>query len=505
MKIKILLITLLFCSLCFSCKKTIEKPTVTTINIKDITQRSAVCRGNVSSDGGSEVTSRGICYSITENPTITEGSRIDCGSGTGDFECKISKLSINCTYYVRAFAINSEGVSYGEQLSFETKDPTLPVLEINEVINITDKSALAKGCIISDGGLYILVRGFVCSQTPNPTVDKETWHWGSIGSYDYEYELKNLKANTTYYIRAYASNDLGTAYSEQLSFTTKPYTEVPTVSTSSIINVSTNGAICGGNITKKGTSEIIARGVCWSTHKNPTIEDPHTCDGSGTGSFTSTIDNLEEYTCYYVRAYATNSEGTGYGMTSCLITHGGSDGDINGHGYIDLGLPSGLKWAIYNIGAATFEEHGESYAWGKIETDIVDSVMYGIETSDFSGDPRYDAARAKWGSTWRMPTKQEFEELISHCEWDWQWVNGCYLAKITGPNGKSIYLPSQSYYDGMWYDSDLWSSTPHNNNKDAYSLFYDTPLPSQGIVIGGYPFIDPDNRLGKKEIRAVSE
>jgi hypothetical protein len=96
----------------------------------------------------------------------------------------------------------------------------------------------------------------------------------------------------------------------------------PVVETSPITNVSTFSANCGGNITSEGSSAVIARGVCWSTNKNPTIDNIKTVDGSGTGSFTSTIAGLYVGVAYFVRAYATNSEGTGYGITRSFIPSG---------------------------------------------------------------------------------------------------------------------------------------------------------------------------------------
>ena len=89
--------------------------------------------------------------------------------------------------------------------------------------------------------------------------------------------------------------------------------DIPTLTTKSISSITKNSAICGGNITFDGNSSVIARGVCWSTNTNPTVSDSKTIDGSGTGSFVSTINGLSANTTYYVKAYATNSFGTAYG------------------------------------------------------------------------------------------------------------------------------------------------------------------------------------------------
>lgn len=93
------------------------------------------------------------------------------------------------------------------------------------------------------------------------------------------------------------------------------------------------------------------------------------------------------------------------------------------HEYVDLGLPSGTKWATCNVGANIPEEYGDFYAWGEITTKseytTENCVTYGESMDDISGNPNYDVARAKWGGSWRMPTKSEMRELVYNCNWTW--------------------------------------------------------------------------------------
>lgn len=159
-------------------------------------------------------------------------------------------------------------------------------------------------------------------------------------------------------------------------------------------------------------------------------------------------------------------------------------GTINGHEYVDLGLPSGTKWAICNIDATYPEDHGGFFAWGETDTkDISEftehySTTTGVEMDDISGNPTYDVARAKWGGTWRMPTKDEMKELIENCTWERatatiEWYKGY---KVTGPNGNSIFLPDADGYDSDThkYGSNYWTSTPFDSddNNTAYFLFF---------------------------------
>ncbi|MBQ8223560.1 MAG: carboxypeptidase regulatory-like domain-containing protein [Bacteroidales bacterium] len=250
----------------------------------------------------------------------------------------------------------------------------------------------------------------------------------------------------------------------------------PTVTTKDVTSVTANTALSGGTVTSDGGATVIARGVCWSTSQSPTINNNKTVDGSGTGSFTSNLSNLAPQTTYYVRAYATNSAGTSYGVTKIFITEQDETGNnINGHEYVDLGLPSGLKWATRNVGANSAEMAGSYYSWGELETKDYygtdDCTTYG-EMSDISGNPDYDVARAQWGSSWRMPKKSEVNELYNNCTMTTIEVNGKKCVKFTGSNGNSIIVPCSGFYhgDSNGYYNDYgryWTSTPAYGEYDA--------------------------------------
>ena len=145
----------------------------------------------------------------------------------------------------------------------------------------------------------------------------------------------------------------------------------------------------------------------------------------------------------------------------------------NGHGYVDLGLPSGLKWATCNVGASNPEDYGDYYAWGELSTkdEYTESNCSTWEESigNISGNPQYDVARAKWGGSWRMPTRAEFEELIDNCTWEWMSKGGHNGCKVTGPNGNSIFLPAAGYRFGAdTYSAEslgnYWGATPYESD-----------------------------------------
>ena len=462
-------------------------PTVTTADVTDITQTTAVSGGNVTDEGGAAVTARGVCWSTSQNPTVSDNHTSD-GNGTGTFTSNLTNLTANTTYYVRAYATNENGTNYGEQKSFTTlQNIELPTVATADVTDITQTTATSGGNVTDDGGATVTARGVCWSTSPDPTInDNKTTDGNGTGAFTSN--LTNLTANTTYYVRAYATNSEGTNYGEQKTFTTLQYIQLPTVTTTIVTNVTSTGATSGGNVTDDGGAAVTARGVCWSTSPDPTINDNKTTDGNGTGAFTSQLTNLTHSTTYYMRAYATNSEGTSYGEQKYFTTL--SDGMINGHQYVDLGLSSGLKWATCNVGADNPEEYGNYYAWGETETKAEytqdNSVTFGQQLNDISGNAQYDAAAANWGGSWRMPTRDEIRELIYNCSWTPETQNGVDGFKVTGSNGNYIFIPASGYRDGtssyIYGECYYWSSTPHQYSSDySYILYSDYEYQSEDM------------------------
>ncbi len=162
---------------------------------------------------------------------------------------------------------------------------------------------------------------------------------------------------------------------------------------------------------------------------------------------------------------------------------------------VDLGLPSGLKWASCNVGATAPEEYGGYYAWGETEeksdydwdtykycngtytsmTKYCTSSSYGTVDNKTTLEPNDDVATVKWGGSWRMPTKAEQDELRNNCTWTWTTLNGVNGYRVTGPNGNSIFLPAAGYRDGSEVYSQgsygyYWSSSL--NSSYSYYAYY---------------------------------
>ncbi len=279
-----------------------------------ITHNSASSGGNATSDGCGTVTARGICWATSQNPT-TANSTIPCGSGAGSYSGNLTGLSASTTYYVRSYATNSAGTAYGVQTSFTTLAPPIVVPTLaatTTATSITQTTATSGGNVTSDGGATVSNRGICWSTSSSPTTTNSTYTTGT-GTGSFTAYLTGLSAGTTYYVRSFATNSVGTGYGSQISFTT-PVAQVPSLAaTAAVTNISATSATSGGNITSGNGSAITVRGVCWGTSSNPTIANSKTVDGSGDGTFMSSITGLSPNTLYYVRAYATNGVGTAYG------------------------------------------------------------------------------------------------------------------------------------------------------------------------------------------------
>jgi len=321
--------------LSFTTLPIITPPAVTTVAVTAVTQTTASSGGNVTADGGSAVTARGVCWSTAPSPVIT-GNHTTDGSGTGSFVSSITGLTAGTFYYVRAYATNSAGTSYGNELSFTTlQNTTPPTVTTNTVTNITQTTATCGGNVTADGGAAVTARGVCWSTAPSPVITGNHTTDGS-GTGSFVSSITGLTAGTLYYVRAYATNSAGTSYGAQQSFTTLPSSALPTVTTNTVTNIRYTTATCGGNVISDGGAAVTQRGVCWSTSQNPTIGNSHTRDGSGTGRFTSYITGLKYYTHYYVRAYATNANGTSYGNQQSFTTlrywyenEGSTDNDVS--------------------------------------------------------------------------------------------------------------------------------------------------------------------------------
>ena len=437
--------------------------TVTTSEPMLITAISAMGGGEVTTNDGTYIIVKGLCWATHENPTTNDDFFQEAESGVGSFSISMTGLNIATTYYVRAYAVTPNGTVYGDQKSFTTRDG-IPTLTTAEATDIQGETATCGGNITDNGGLSVIACGVCWSTSPNladlhilesydfengllPTnwINDVTYPWivsqnTSSGNYfiksgnsgvhnsnssiqimvefddagavsfdalcqgegtttiwdkcifsiDGEVQFNNgaevsdwnhysffvtagmhtfewsyikdvsvnptgdafsidnvafsnlafseisgsmdsfssnitcLNLSTTYYVRAYANTAAGTGYGEQVSFTTR--NGIPTVTTDGATNIGKGWAYVVGNIPDDGGLSVTARGMCWSTSHIPTLDDSHTVNGTGTGSFGGRLTDLTPGTTYYVRAYASNSYVTIYGSEMSFTTLEGGGG-----------------------------------------------------------------------------------------------------------------------------------------------------------------------------------
>ena len=246
---------------------------------------------------------------------------------------------------------------------------------------------------------------------------------------------------------------------------------------SMVVNFEPSGATVYVDGTKKGVTPCTVSGVSFGTHKVKIVKS-----GYESAELSVKVSEGSEPQLYgslkkSATEQATSSSSSSSSGVSSAI------GTIAGHEYVDLGLS--VKWATCNVGASSPEDYGNYYAWGETSTKSSctseNSKTYKKNYGDIAGNSYLDAARANWGSTWRLPMSSEIDELIDKCNWTWTTMNGVNGYKVTSKvNGRSIFLPAAGYrYSSSLYDAGsygyYWSSTPFSSSTlYAYDLSFDS-------------------------------
>lgn len=267
-------------------------PFLSTAAITDITGNAATGGGNVTGSGGADVTARGICFGINQSPTVDDNKTND-GEGLGEFVSTLADLAGNTTYYVRSYAVNSAGTGYGPEVSFTTL-VNLPTVTTTAVTEITKTTATSGGEITADGGSEITAKGLVWSTNTNPTILNNIID-GGIGTDAFVSELTGLAANTTYYVRAFATNSAGTAYGDDVLF--KTLADITTMWVVGAYNGwdnSDNAQMIQSSITGDGTAEgyVYITGNEFKLVTDHSWSDPATFGDDGSGNLTNPGGNI---------------------------------------------------------------------------------------------------------------------------------------------------------------------------------------------------------------------
>lgn len=228
---------------------------------------------------------------------------------------------------------------------------TVPEVNTLSITAIAQTTATVNGNIINDGRQNIIGTGFCWNTTGMPTTADNTI--SGIGLPYFGANLIGLTVNTLYYVRALAVNSVGIGYGNQISFTTSSVTiVVPTITLQSISQDEETTANSGGNVISSGGATVTARGICWNTTGTPTTASTHTSNGTGTGMFTSLLTGLTCGYTYFVRAYATNSAGTGYSDPSSFVSQ--YNGDIIAIETLTSVTVGGVNYTPTNLVATKF-------------------------------------------------------------------------------------------------------------------------------------------------------
>jgi uncharacterized protein (TIGR02145 family) len=292
-------------------------PSIDTASVDEIYNTSARVGGRVTDNGGAEITERGVFWGTSVKPE-TNGTKLQSGSGSGIFYEDLSGLTPGVKYYVTAYAINSLGTSFGNETFFTTQI-SLPTVTTSAITEFTPTSARVGGVVTDNGGFEVTQCGVYWGTEPDPRQTGTKLEIVS-GDNDFSHMLTGLSREYTYYVIAFATNIKGTSYGEEISFVTGP--SRPVVFTAAVSDITAYVATAGGTVISSGGMDITDRGIYWGPTANPLSTGEKLPVGSGTGSFSEILNNLNPGTTYYLTAYAVNSIGSSYGEEKSFLTLG---------------------------------------------------------------------------------------------------------------------------------------------------------------------------------------
>ncbi len=470
----------------------------------DVTNKTATLVGYATSirDNLSTDLRVGFIYCQEGTPNRNNGTQVTVSTNDiaedGRYTKTINNLQSDATYYYRSFVYQSGIWFYGKVKSFTTNS-IIVNFTTGDATAITCFSAKVSGSVDVQTPYSSLTRGICYGKGIEPTTNDNQM---TASSGNFTFQLRGLMGSTDYYYRPYAVVDGQTRYGTVRTFRTLDDNVVETGDIDEeTLTVSSRLTIGGGAYSS------LSLGVCYGKNELPTVNDKTVTSNEvdDENFYTVKLVNPGVGTIYY-RAYILIDGIPHYGAVKSF-----DHGVTNGHEWVDLGLPSGTKWATCNVGANSPEEYGDYFAWGEtVPKDYYGWSTY-FDTDDYGNTfkkynnnggltellPEDDAATANWGSPWRMPSLDQIKELFnsSYTTTEWTTLNDVYGRKITSKsNGNSIFLPAAGgrwddapdytgsyghywssslnpYYDfyayRMYFDSDDWS---RNNCRRNYGL-----------------------------------
>ncbi len=432
-----------------------DLPVITTNAVSILSPTTAFWGGDVTYEGTSSVLQKGICWSTSSNPTLANSFTND-GSGIGTFNSNIYPLSPTTNYYLRAYATNSSGTAYGNVVTFTTPNPsssgTLAIVSTTVPSYVDGLIANCGGNITSDGGLAVQARGVCWAIGITPTI-ANSFTIDGAGAGNFSSTLVNLLPNTSYFVRAFATNDAGTAYGNSYSFTTN---SLPIVSTDLVSNITTGSCNVSGTTQSQPNSPITARGICWGYNAQPTISNFVVTCGSGTGTFNGNIFGILKNSTFYVRTFATTAVGTSYGNiyssnTLDFTANQGVGVNFDGHNYQTVVFGNGQEWFSENLKTSIYangdiiENFADDAQW--LNTNIgswcylLNNSAYNDSLGKLYNGYAVSDARNVCPTGWHVPLQAEWDIFITY-------IGGSTIA------GSKMKLNNSSY----WLSPNLYST-----------------------------------------------
>ncbi|HOY38596.1 MAG: hypothetical protein KBB11_11840 [Bacteroidales bacterium] len=487
------------------CKK-IRNPVITTLNPVSVTINSAAIETTVSTDGGPDISERGVCWSIHPTPTVISNKKA-CGSGSGNFSCTVTNLESNTTYYLKSYAINENGVYYGNEVQFTTYDASDLVMVTMNISFITSHYANAYVNINYTNEPSPTQFGIKWSNSPAMTSCDSIIRNFQIPNNSH-FKIEGLQPGTQYYMQAFAINDAGTSTSTAIDVTTVSANQAPEIQTHEAYDIMQYGASFPAEIISHGSDTITEYGVYVSTSNQFDDATGNTfkliMQNSNTYFLTNTL--LPE-THYYYRAYAINAVGTAYGATKNLTTPDDdqihfSDGvqygtvtDIDGNSYRTIQIGN-QKWFAENLRTSRYRNgelipeisefsdwtNSTQGAWCHYDNESRNEIPYGKLYNWYAVSSNDGLCPAGW----HVASHTEWLELPENMETTAGFAGhfmreqGIHWIQNTACSSNSsgfTALPggcrtSKDNFDGQRDYAYFWSSTQYNASNAIFWQLY---------------------------------
>lgn len=379
-------------------------PAAVTNPATSVTAATALLNGTVNANNNSTIVTFEYGSTTAYGTSVTASQSPVSGAAGTAVSAALSGLPGTTTYHYKVKAVSAAGSADGSDNTFTTLSSiNIPTVTTTAITDIAAITATGGGDVTADGGASVTARGVCWSTTADPSItDPKTSDDSGIGAFSSS--ITGLSSGITYHIRAYATTSAGTGYGADVTFTTLG---VPTVATAAASTITSISAISGGNVTSTGGVPVTIKGICWSINPTPNTTDALNINGSGPGSFASSLLGLLPNTTYYIRAFATNSEGTGYGnQVSFTTPMQVTDFDGNVYNTVIIGtqlwMQENLKVTHYrdgspisNVPSSTWSTLASgAYCW--INNNILNKDIYGAIYNSFAAVDNHNLCPTGW-------------------------------------------------------------------------------------------------------------